>query len=104
MSWATEYIDKLKKGEKVQFRPFGNSMKGHIESGQLVQVSPVNRTILVDNIVLCKVGKYQYLHLVKAIKNDKYQIGNASGYINGWIGKDDIYGILDWVEKDPSGD
>jgi hypothetical protein len=38
MGWATPYIDKLKKGETVQFRPRGNSMSGRIESGQLCTV------------------------------------------------------------------
>ena len=33
MGWATAYIDGLQKGETVQFRPRGNSMKGKIESG-----------------------------------------------------------------------
>jgi hypothetical protein len=35
MGRATSYIDKLKKGETVQFRPRGNSMSGKIESGKL---------------------------------------------------------------------
>ena len=42
MSWATHYIEKLKIGETVQFRPRGNSMKGKIESGQLITVEPLN--------------------------------------------------------------
>jgi hypothetical protein len=100
MSWATEYIDKLQKGETVQFRPHGKSMTGYIESGQLVQVSPVWREIVVGDIVLCKVNRSQYLHFVKDIKNNQYQIGNAKGYINGWIAKDKIYGILNWVQND----
>ena len=41
MSWATYYIEKLKKGEKVQFRPRSNSMKGKVNSGQLVTVEPM---------------------------------------------------------------
>jgi hypothetical protein len=42
MSWATHHIEKLKTGETVQFRPRGNSVKGKIESGQLVTVEPLN--------------------------------------------------------------
>jgi hypothetical protein len=38
MSWANHYIEQLKKGETVQFRPRGHSMKGKIASGQLVTV------------------------------------------------------------------
>ncbi len=98
MSWATNYIDKLKNGETVEFRPVGRSMGMHIQSGQLVQVSPVNREVKEGDIVLCKVGRAQYLHFVKKIKNGKYQIGNAHGYINGWITRDNIFGVVTWVE------
>src|SRR6185503_19760955 len=47
MGWAP-YIDKLKRGESVQFRPRGNSMAGKIESGQpwnVVPVSPANLNV-----------------------------------------------------------
>ena len=59
MSWATTYIEKLKRGETVQFRPLGNSMSGKIESGQLCIVVPVNAENLnVGDIVLCKVNGF----------------------------------------------
>ena len=99
MSWATKYINELKNGKPVEFRPSGGSMKGHIESGQLVRVVPINRELKINDIVLCKVNGSQYLHLVKNIKNEQYQIGNAKGFINGWISLKDIFGILDLVDK-----
>src|SRR5688572_29524808 len=100
MSWATHYIEKLSNGETVQFRPRGNSMKGNIESGQLVTVEPLRERILKKgDIVLCKVNGSQYLHLVKAIQGGKYQIGNNIGRINGWIGINSIYGICTNIEK-----
>lgn len=43
MSWATHYIEKLKNDETVQFRPRRNSMKGKIESGQLVTVEAIGK-------------------------------------------------------------
>lgn len=46
MSWATLYIEKLKNGETVEFRPRGNSMKGKVESGQLVTVEPLGERAL----------------------------------------------------------
>lgn len=68
MGWATPYIDKLKRGETVQFRPRGNSMTGKIDSGQLCTVAPVEvEELVVGDIVLCKVNGFQYLHLIKAI-------------------------------------
>jgi Peptidase S24-like len=99
MSWATHYIEKLKIGETVQFRPRGKSMKGKVESGQLVTVEPLmDRQLQKGDIVLCKVNGSQYLHLVKAIQGDRYQIGNNIGRINGWININSIYGICTSVE------
>ena len=99
MGWATPYIDKLRRGETVQFRPRGNSMIGKIESGQLCTVVPVNSDNLeVRDIVLCKVNGYQYLHLIKARQGDRFQIGNNRGRINGWIGANGIYGKCVRVE------
>lgn len=94
MGWATQYIDQLQRGEKAQFRPRGNSMAGKIDSGQLVTVEPVGeRELKVGAIVLCKVGRAQYLHLIKAIRGQQFQIGNNRGGINGWISRRGIYGI-----------
>ena len=99
MGWATHYIEKLQNGETVEFRPRGGSMKGKVESGQLVTVEPVGeRKLKKRDIVLCKVGGAQYLHLIKAIQGDRYQIGNNLGRINGWIGKNSIYGVCTYVE------
>ncbi len=76
MGWATPYIDKLGRGETVQFRPRGNSMRGKIESGQLCTVVPVNPDELkVGDIVLCKVNGYQYIHLIKARQGTDSRLG-----------------------------
>lgn len=100
MGWATEYIKQLQDGKTVSFRPRGGSMKGKIESGELCTVKPANESELsVGTIVLCKVKGSQYLHLIKAIKGNQYQIGNNRGGINGWISFNAIYGILEKVES-----
>lgn len=99
--WATPYIEKLKRGEAVQFRPRGQSMKGKIDSGQLVTVGPVDE-VSVGDIVLCKVRGKQYLHFVKATRGNgrkvQYLIGNNRGGTNGWISRSAIYGICTAVE------
>lgn len=103
MNWATQHIEKLKAGEAVTFRPTGGSMSPIIESGQLVTVQPLTRDPIVGEIVLCQVGKNQYLHLVKQIDVDKahpYLIGNNKGGNNGWIGKEHIFGTLVRVDGD----
>lgn len=99
MGWATGHIERLKKGETVQFRPRGNSMTGKIESGQLCTVAPVEvEQLEVGDIVLCKVSGTQYLHLIRAIQGNRFQIANNRGRINGWIGANGIFGKLVRVE------
>jgi hypothetical protein len=99
LGWATHYIAKLKLGETVSFRPRGNSMVPRIRSGQLCTVAPVDiAAINVDDIVLCKVGGAEYLHLVKAIQAERFQIGNNRGRINGWIGANSVFGRLVKIE------
>jgi hypothetical protein len=99
MSWASKYIEQLSKGETVQFRPRGNSMTGKIESGDLVTVTPARDTVLeIGNIVLCKVNGTQYLHLIKAVSGERFQIGNNRGRINGWTSRRNIYGIVKKIE------
>jgi hypothetical protein len=93
MGWASVYIEKLRNGETVAFRPRGHSMSGKIESGQLCTVAPIAAcTLEVGDIVLCKVKGSEYLHLVKAIQGVRYQIGNNRGRINGWVSGNAIFG------------
>lgn len=100
MGWASEYIAKLQKGEIVQFRPHGNSMAGRIESGQLCTVIPVdNSSFQIGDIVLCTVNGSQYLHLIKDIKHNSFQIGNNKGHVNGWIDLSHIYGRCIKIEN-----
>ena len=95
MGGATGYIEQLRAGETVSVRPRGQSMSPKIESGQLCTVAPVDpATIAVGDIVLCKVRGSEYLHLVKAIRDGQFQIGNNRGFINGWVSANAIYGRL----------
>ncbi len=100
MSWATQYIQKLKEGKVVQFRPRGNSMSGKISSGQLCTVEPIKDFSLLKrgDVVLCKVAGNQYLHLISAISGDKFQISNNQGNVNGWTNQKNIFGKLIKVE------
>lgn len=62
----------------MSFRPRGHSMVGKIESGQLCTVEPVRdySTLAVGDIVLCRVRGKEYLHLIKALDGERFQIGN----------------------------
>ena len=101
MAWADNYIETLRRGEEVSFRPRGNSMVPKIYSGQLVRLAPVrDDTLLVPgDIVLCRVEGEQYLHLIKTMQGRRYQIANAKGHVNGWTGRDKIYGRVIEIEE-----
>ena len=100
MSWAIHYIKELQDGKTVQFRPRGNSMTGKIESGQLCTIKPIqdHSTLKKGDIVLCQVKSRHYLHLIKAISGDRFQIGNNKGRINGWVRTNALYGRLIFIE------
>jgi hypothetical protein len=100
LGWASAYIGKLRDGETVSFRPRGNSMTGKIESGNLCTVEPIDPgSLRVGDIVLCKVNGREYLHLIKAIQGQRYQIGNNRGRINGWVSAGAIFGRCVRVES-----
>lgn len=100
MGWASAAIEKLKQGQTVQVRPNGNSMSGHVESGQLCTIEPVlsSSELKVGDIVLCRVEGREYLHLIKAISVGRFKIGNARGNINGWVSGANLFGRCTRVE------
>lgn len=99
MSWATFAIEKLRQGETVQIRPRGHSMKGKVNDGALVTVEPCEPDALsVGDIVLVRVKGNDYLHLIKAVNQGRFLIGNNRGGINGWVGKNCVYGVATKVE------
>ena len=74
MGWASSYIQKLREGQTVSFRPRSQSMKGRVSSGQLSTVEPVDpSTLNVGDIVLCKVSGNEHLHIIKAIQGGRLQ-------------------------------
>ena len=101
MGWATSYIEDLKKGKTVEFRPRGNSMTPLIKSGQLCTVTPIDSEAVLTkgNIVLCKVRGNQYLHKVIGIRDggQMVQIGNNHGRVNGWTSRHQVFGLLTGV-------
>jgi hypothetical protein len=99
MGWANFAIAALQKGETVKIRPHGHSMRGKVNSGDLITLEPVqSKNLQVGDIVLVKVHGNVYLHLIKAINGPRFQIGNNRGGINGWVGSNCIYGIATHIE------
>ena len=85
MGWVNDARAGLAEGRTVQVRPTGGSMRGRIESGQLVTIAPVDpATVSAGNIVLVAWRSGFLLHLVKEVNGDQLLIGNNVGKINGW--------------------
>lgn len=92
------FADKLLAGETIQCRPRGSSMEPKIKSGQLITISPDVSNLHQGEIVFCKVkGKY-YVHLLTAIQGGRYQISNNHNHVNGWIGKNGLFGKVIKIE------
>jgi len=101
MSWAKHAKEALANGQIAIIKPRGHSMRGKIESGTVVEVSPCNPDDLnVGDIVLVHINGRDYLHLIKAIQGKRFQIGNNRGGINGWVGPKAIYGIVTKIGED----
>lgn len=92
------FAGKLLSGETVQCRPRGSSMTPKIKSGQLITLSPDVSILHKGDVVFAKVSGKYYVHLLSAIQGERYQISNNHGHVNGWVGKNGIFGKVIKVE------
>ena len=99
MGWVNEAKAGLLDGRTVQVRPFGGSMRGRIESGQLVTLAPVSPSeVRVNDAVLVEWRGNYLLHLVKEIQGDQLLIGNNIGKVNGWVQATAVIGKVVAIE------
>jgi hypothetical protein len=93
MGWVNDARDGLLAGRTVQVRPVGGSMRGRIESGQLVTLAPVDPAdVRVDDAVFVAWKGNYLLHLVKEIDGERVLIGNNVGKLNGWVQRSAVIG------------
>lgn len=87
-------VEKLKSGKTCLVQGFGQSMTPILKSGQVCKVEPVTEDMILkkNDIVLCKVNGHVYLHKITAINGNRYQISNNHKHVNGWVGRNNIYG------------
>ena len=99
MGWVNDARKALSEGREAKVRPSGGSMRGRIESGQLVTLAPFGPdAIRVDDVVLVAWRSGFLVHLVKEVKDDRLLIGNNIGKINGWVAASDVLGRVISVE------
>ena len=88
--------DHLSAGEICEVVGYGNSMTPILKSGQAVICVPITNETKISrgDIVFCKVRGHYYLHLVHAVNNGSYLIGNNHGHMNGRISRRNIFGVV----------
>jgi hypothetical protein len=93
MGWVKDALKELAVGRQAQVRPFGGSMRGRIESGQLVTIAPIDPAeAQVDDVVFVEWQGNYLLHLIKEVKDGQVLIGNNVGKINGWVAANAVKG------------
>src|SRR3954451_5815017 len=101
MGWVTDALRELRAGKPAHIRPVGGSMRGRIESGQAITISPVDPTdVRVDDVVLVAWKGNHPLHLVKEATDEQLLIGNNLGKINGWVARSAVVGRVTDVRPD----
>lgn len=99
MGWVKDAIKGLNETGSCQIRPHGGSMRGKIESGQLVTLEHfTEQSLVLEDVIFIRWKGNYLLHLVKEIKGDSILIGNNLGKTNGWISRQDVLAIVTKVE------
>lgn len=99
MSWVKEALKNINQGKLAKVRPHGGSMRGRIESGQLVTIEPASfADVEIDDVVFIKWKGNYLLHLVKEKFDDQILVGNNLGKVNGWAPANSILGRVIKVE------
>ena len=99
MGWVNDGRTELAAGREVQVRPVGGSMRGRIESGQLVTLAPVDPAdVWADDVVLVAWKGGFLLHLVRDVRGGRLLIGNNLGKVNGWVDATAVRGKVVAVE------
>ena len=93
---SLDVVALLRAGQIIErYKEAGNSMLPILKSNQPVRLEPIgNRELEVDDIVFCKVNGNFYTHKISKIRGNQYQISNNHHFVNGWISRNSIYGIV----------
>ena len=100
MGWVADALNALEAGRNAEVRPIGGSMKGRIESGDLVTIAPVgDREVQPGDVVFVRWKASYLLHFAKEISRPAsgvalVLIANNLGRENGWTELRDVVGIV----------
>lgn len=86
----------------ITIKGAGNSMRPIILNGESIHLMKVDSALLrVGDAVFCKIKRNLFVHLISAIDvpNLRFQISNNSGFVNGWIGANNIFGLCVGAEN-----
>jgi len=101
MGWAKEAQAALERGQTVDVRPIGGSMRGKIESGQRVTIAPIDpEQVNIGDIVFIKWHGGHLLHLIVKATATDVLIGNNLGKKNGWTARSAVLGKVVAVHDD----
>ncbi len=99
MGWVNDALRELAAGRNARVRPVGGSMRGRIESGQLVTLAPAeDGNVQAGDVVLVQWKGNYLLHLVLQVDDCQLQIGNNLGKSNGWVPTSALRGKVIAVE------
>ena len=91
MGWVKDALRELQQTGICHIRPIGGSMRGKIESGQLVTLKKIQpEEVEIEDVIFVKWKNNYLLHLAKKISENDILIGNNIGKINGWIPKENV--------------
>lgn len=85
----------LEEQQFVILKCNGNSMRPLMQpkdSLHIVRV-PVAK-LRAGDAVFCRVNGGLQVHKIGAIQDNRYRIENNSGFVNGWISENNIFGLL----------
>ncbi|MCC6809642.1 MAG: S24/S26 family peptidase [Deltaproteobacteria bacterium] len=88
------FVEKLRSGKPILFKPRGRSMEPHLQDGTVVMIDPVTRPPHVGEVVLAVFAGVTTLHrVVKLRANQVWLWGDAMRHGEGPIPIDAVVGI-----------
>jgi hypothetical protein len=99
MGWVKGALLALKENGECQIRPHGGSMRGRIESGQLVTIKAVVPSeVSIDDVIFVRWKGNHLLHIAIDIEDGEVLVGNNLGKTNGWVPLQNVVGVAVRVE------